>query len=86
MNKALKIGLITTAIAIPTYFSIRYYLRNRDYKEAEERYKEEGTEKKLLIMQILIKQGKQITEQNMNPYYRFTVNELIDKLNEGVEM
>ena len=82
MNKALKIGLITTAIALPSYLGLRLYLRNKEYKESEERFKEDNTEKKLLIMQILITKEMTPSESNIASYLQYSVEELKNMLNQ----
>jgi DNA-directed RNA polymerase specialized sigma subunit len=85
MNKALKIGLITTAIVLPAYLGVRLYLRNKSYKEAESRFKENDTEKKLIIMQILINKGVEPSESNIQSYMNYSIDELKNKLNENVD-
>lgn len=86
MNKALKIGLITTGVAIPLYFGIRFYLRNKAYNEASARFKENDTEKKLIIMQILISKGEDPSDSNINQYMRYSIEELKAMLNQGVQI
>jgi len=85
MNKALKIGLITTAIVLPAYFGVRFYLRNKSYKESESRFKENDTEKKLIIMQILINKGIETSESNIQGYMNYSIAELKNMLNENVD-
>jgi len=86
MNKALKIVLITSAIVLPTtYFGVRFYLRNKSYKEAQSRFKENDTEKKLIIMQILINKGIANSESNIQSYMNYSIDELKNMLNENVD-
>jgi len=86
MNKALKIVLITTAIVLPTtYFGVRFYLRNKSYKEAESRFKENDTEKKLIIMQVLINKGIEPSESNIQIYMNYSIDELKNMLNQNVD-
>jgi len=86
MNKALKIVLITSAIVLPTtYFGVRFYLRNKSYKEAESRFKENDTEKKLIIMQVLINKGIEPSESNIQSYMNYSIDELKNMLNQNVE-
>jgi len=81
MNSKLKIALITTGIVIPTYFGIRYFVRKSEYKKAEERYKEDDTEKKLIIMQLLIKKGLQPTTNNINSFMSYSIEDLRNLIN-----
>jgi hypothetical protein len=85
MNKALKIGLITTAIVLPAYLGVRLYLRNKSYKKAESRFKENDTEKKLIIMQILIKKGIEPSDSNIASYMNYSIDALKNMLNENVD-
>jgi len=81
MNKALKVGLITTGIILPSYLGLSLYLRNKNYAESEKRFKENNTEKKLLIMQILISKGLPNSETNISSYLKYSEEELKNMLN-----
>jgi len=77
MNKALKIGIVATSAAITIYFGVKIYLRNKAYKEASGRFRENDTDKKLIIMQILISKGENPDNiNNINNYLNYSIEEL----------
>lgn len=77
MNKALKISIVATSAAITIYFGVKIYLRNKAYKEASGRFHENDTDKKLIIMQILISKGENPDNiNNINNYLNYSIEEL----------
>lgn len=85
MNKKLKIVLISTGILVPAFFVTRYFVIKSSMKEAEKRFTEDNTDKKLLIMQILIKKGIPTTETNINSFMNYSIEDLKKLVNTDLD-
>jgi len=81
MNKNLKIGLITAAGAGILYGAYRFW-QYKNKKNAGEKFQnnENDVQKKILINQVLIFKRIPVTDENINSYMQYSVEELSDML------
>ena len=87
MNKKLKIGLISIAIILPAYLGLRLYVVKKTLKEAKNKFSDNDIDaKKLLINDLLIKNGEPVTDANINKYLGYSVEELQNMISDNGEL